>query len=364
MKNTFTHKNIIALLSVVLIAFASVYITGCSDEKQEPTTTPATTSVATVDETTVNTEGTTQTVTRNTTSEAATTATSTETTTEITATTVVDNEEVGNSTQETHEPDEETVVSQGNAAPGHSHSYTAKVTKATCGSEGYTTYTCKCGASYVGDYTYALKHNWSGWETVKEATTESEGKQESTCTRCGEVKTQKIDKLSSPYDADPRSNPELLRERILYYINEYRDTPATSLPKMTQVADYRAVQLESNFDHDVDDKREAYNAYKYGDYTVYDDSHYDWETGEITYTGKKIEEYRNVYVAEAIGKSSYTKNIDKLANRIATMFYNSSGHWNYVGDSTNTYVSVGVHISGQSVFTCVLAAPSDVVKYE
>ncbi|MBQ7818415.1 MAG: hypothetical protein IJ341_01830 [Bacteroidales bacterium] len=362
MKNTFTHKNLIALMLVVIITITSVYMAGCSDSEQIPTV-PATASVATIDEATVNTEATTQTATRNNTTVAMTTTTSAEMNTEANAT-AASKAEVGENTQETHAPNEETVVSQGDATPGHSHSYTAKVTKATCGSEGYTTYTCKCGASYVGDYTYALKHNWGGWTTVKEATTEAEGEQESVCTRCGYVKTQKIDKLSSPYDADPRSNPELLRERILYYINEYRDTPATSLPRMTQVADYRAVQLENNFDHDVDDKREAYNAYKYGDYNVYEDSIYNPETGGITYTGEKIEEYRNIYTWEAIGKSSYSNNIDKLANRIATMFYNSSGHWSYVGDSTNIYISVGVHISGQSVYTCVLAAPSEVAKYE
>ena len=33
----------------------------------------------------------------------------------------------------------------------HSHSYSKIVTEPTCTTEGYTTYTCKCGASYKGD---------------------------------------------------------------------------------------------------------------------------------------------------------------------------------------------------------------------
>jgi len=33
----------------------------------------------------------------------------------------------------------------------HSHSYSEMVTKSTCVAEGYTTYTCRCGASYKGD---------------------------------------------------------------------------------------------------------------------------------------------------------------------------------------------------------------------
>lgn len=35
----------------------------------------------------------------------------------------------------------------------HTHSYSTKVTAATCTEQGYTTYTCACGDSYVGDYT-------------------------------------------------------------------------------------------------------------------------------------------------------------------------------------------------------------------
>ena len=43
-------------------------------------------------------------------------------------------------------------------APVHSHSYTAAVTAPTCTEKGYTTYTCSCGDSYVGNYVDALGH--------------------------------------------------------------------------------------------------------------------------------------------------------------------------------------------------------------
>lgn len=36
---------------------------------------------------------------------------------------------------------------------GHSHSYTSEITTPTCTEQGYTTYTCACGDSYVSDYT-------------------------------------------------------------------------------------------------------------------------------------------------------------------------------------------------------------------
>lgn len=38
------------------------------------------------------------------------------------------------------------------APPSHKHKYSALKTPATCKERGYTTYTCTCGASYVGDY--------------------------------------------------------------------------------------------------------------------------------------------------------------------------------------------------------------------
>ena len=42
--------------------------------------------------------------------------------------------------------------------PATGHSYASKVTKPTCTAEGYTTYTCSCGDSYVSDKTDALGH--------------------------------------------------------------------------------------------------------------------------------------------------------------------------------------------------------------
>lgn len=37
--------------------------------------------------------------------------------------------------------------------PPHTHSYSKKVVEATCTEKGYTTYTCSCGDTYIGDYT-------------------------------------------------------------------------------------------------------------------------------------------------------------------------------------------------------------------
>ena len=353
MKNTFTHKNLITLLLVVIITIISVYMAGCDTEKQKYDTNSATTSVATADENDVDTEATTQTATQNDTTVAMTTTTSTEVKTEET-TTVANKAEVGENTQETHAPNEETVVSQGNAAPGHSHSYTAKVTKATCGSEGYTTYTCKCGASYVGDYTYALKHNWGGWTTVKEATSESEGKRENICNRCGKIKSESIDKIASPYDASCRSDEGLLAERILYYINQYKNVDAAFFYDMKQYADMRSAQLSDNFAHDLDDIREVSNALKYGNCIIEEETIFNWETNQAEKAGNVIEYYDGI-PSEAIGKiTSCSGSIDEVAYEVATMFYESSGHWKYVGADNTLYIAVGIYFDGPNFYTCLI----------
>ena len=42
--------------------------------------------------------------------------------------------------------------------PAHEHVYQAFVTEATCTEQGYTTYFCDCGDSYISDYTESLNH--------------------------------------------------------------------------------------------------------------------------------------------------------------------------------------------------------------
>ena len=77
-----------------------------------------------------------------------------------------------------------------NGATAHEHSYTAVVTAPTCTEQGYTTYTCECGDTYVSDYTDALGHTEG--EAVKEnekaADCVNDGSYDSVvyCTVCGE----------------------------------------------------------------------------------------------------------------------------------------------------------------------------------
>ena len=52
----------------------------------------------------------------------------------------------------------------------HTHDYTAVVTAPTCSAQGYTTYTCSCGDSYMGDYVDAVDHDWGDWEFNRDGT--------------------------------------------------------------------------------------------------------------------------------------------------------------------------------------------------
>ena len=70
---------------------------------------------------------------------------------------------------------------------GHTHSYSAEVTAPTCTEEGYTTYTCRCGDSFVDSYVEPLGH---AYESVVTAPTCTEGGYTThTCSRCGDAYT-------------------------------------------------------------------------------------------------------------------------------------------------------------------------------
>ena len=77
----------------------------------------------------------------------------------------------------------------------HTHSYSSVVTKPTCTEEGYTTYTCICGESYVDNNTSATGHNWEGWITTHPPTASDEGCAVRACITCGETESKALDKL-------------------------------------------------------------------------------------------------------------------------------------------------------------------------
>ena len=61
------------------------------------------------------------------------------------------------------------------------HKYETAVTAPTCTTEGYTTYTCHCGDSYVADKVAALSHNYNNGIVTTQPTCEGKGVKTFTC---------------------------------------------------------------------------------------------------------------------------------------------------------------------------------------
>ena len=76
--------------------------------------------------------------------------------------------------------------------PVHEHSYTAVVTAPTCTAKGYTTYTCECGDSYVGDEVDALGHDYGEWVVTKAAACTETGEETRSCSRCDVKETREL----------------------------------------------------------------------------------------------------------------------------------------------------------------------------
>lgn len=95
---------------------------------------------------------------------------------------------------ETNKPTQPTKPTQ----PSHTHSYTSTKVAATCTKGGYTLHKCSCGKSYTDSETAALGHSWGDWTVVTQPTTQQEGKQTRTCSRCGDTESQSIPKVEAP----------------------------------------------------------------------------------------------------------------------------------------------------------------------
>ncbi|MGN0382719.1 MAG: leucine-rich repeat protein [Eubacterium sp.] len=79
------------------------------------------------------------------------------------------------------------------------HNYIKVVTKPTCTSKGYTTYSCdKCGYTFIADEISALSHSAGKWKVTKKATVFSTGLKNKYCTYCGkEMQSAEIAKIST-----------------------------------------------------------------------------------------------------------------------------------------------------------------------
>ena len=210
----------------------------------------------------------------------------------------------------------------------HTHQYTAKVVKTTCTKGGYTVHTCSCGDSYTDSKTAPGEHSYDK-ETVK-PTMWQQGYTLYTCTVCKESYKDDYINISS---SDKKAFIEEVRKATVKHLNKLRvndgSTSASTLPKLTEVADYRAKQLQSNYAHSTSDLREALAHFEYGKYLTPE----GWDPSEY---------YYDFPGTEAIGKGNWVGTADKIGEGIAKMFRNSSGHWSYVGSSEYPYMAVGI----------------------
>jgi len=78
------------------------------------------------------------------------------------------------------------------SVPEHIHSYIQVTNTATCTTDGYTTYTCDCGDSYIADYVDATGHIPGAFVTVTEPKIGVEGLKEQRCTACNELLDSEI----------------------------------------------------------------------------------------------------------------------------------------------------------------------------
>lgn len=104
----------------------------------------------------------------------------------------------------------------------HAHNYTEEIIAPTCTEQGYTTYTCSCGDSYVDNYVDAKGHNFTNYKSDNNATCTKDGTKTAKCNRC--------DKTSTIVDADSMRehvyDQEVLKQ-------EYLATEATCTKKAT-----------------------------------------------------------------------------------------------------------------------------------
>ena len=126
------------------------------------------------------------------------------------------------------------------------------------------------------------------------------------------------------------------------YLNQYRGSPCTVLPGMSQVAQYRADQLTRNFAHSTSDKRKALAHYEYGRWI------------DATLAGlEESDSYYESDTAEAICRYFHGDSPEELGRAIADLIYHSGSHWRYVGDSQYGYMGVGVEYR-DGWYACVM----------
>ena len=81
------------------------------------------------------------------------------------------------------------------------HDYQAIVISPTCTEKGFTTYTCKCGETYVDNYVNAIGHSFGDWMITKEVTCTEKGIETRNCANCNHSEIREIEAKGHDYKA-------------------------------------------------------------------------------------------------------------------------------------------------------------------
>lgn len=107
----------------------------------------------------------------------------------------------------------------------HEHAYEGVVTAPTCTEEGYTTYTCECGNSYVDEKVEATGHSWDEGVVTLEPTENSAGEKTYTCSVCEQTRKEEIAPLAHTHKYDSVvTEPTCITEGYTTYTCECGDT--------------------------------------------------------------------------------------------------------------------------------------------
>ena len=121
------------------------------------------------------------------------------------------------------------VVSVVDNSTGHTHSYTAKITKPTCTAQGYTTHTCACGDSYKDSYVDALGHDFGEWTVTTAPTCTEKGVETRYCSRCDASEMREVKVTGHNYKdgvctrcgaKDPDYKPPVVKENPFVDVSE------------------------------------------------------------------------------------------------------------------------------------------------
>ena len=106
------------------------------------------------------------------------------------------------------------------------HTYETTVTAPACTEQGYTTYTCECGDSYVNDYVDAMGHSFTNYISDGNATLGSDGTKTAKCDRCDATDTVLDEGSKLKYIPGDMNGDEMLNSADAIYLLRHMIMPS------------------------------------------------------------------------------------------------------------------------------------------